>query len=497
MSYKPFPKSVLSVVLLALAAMNTFGQELPRDRRANATAQLTEPRAADVTVDQSTQTDERARSTSTPREPVTQVNESEMTVSDALQPEPTPAAPAAQARRRIVDQRQIDTRGSLPARIVGAPFRFLAPHVNSGLTRLENDQVLDRLALNLSNPFFHPTFGGLGEGSGFGAGVYVSTADRLSENFKLFFSGHGTLNAYAETLVGAELTPRRFAGGRLNFELVGRYRLRPKEDFWGAGYNSSRDNRTNYNLNERGVRAQTNLRVARTLRVATFMDYSSNTVTAGKDKRFPTTEERFGASGLPGLQRGAALLGTGVFAEFDNRDLAANPHRGLYAHFAATSNDSVGRDDFGFINYSLDARGYLPLGTGRRLLALRLLGDFNEPKGGSQIPFFRLARLGDSETLRGYDTYRFHGRHALHLSVEYRFKLASAFDEKGLGGIEAVAFTDMGQVFNHRREFSRENLRATWGGGLQLSSGRGTLFRLLYGRSPEGSRLMFGFGPSF
>jgi outer membrane protein assembly factor BamA len=99
--------------------------------------------------------------------------------------------------------------------------------------------------------------------------------------------------------------------------------------------------------------------------------------------------------------------------------------------------------------------------------------------------------------MRGYDTYRFHGRHALHTSVEYRYLLASAFDEKGLGGIEAVAFTDMGQVFNHRSEFSRENLRATWGGGLQLSSGRSTVFRLLYARSPEGSRLMFGFGPSF
>jgi outer membrane protein assembly factor BamA len=278
---------------------------------------------------------------------------------------------------------------------------------------------------------------------------------------------------------------------------VGRYRYRPEEDYWGVGINSSRDERTTYSLTERGIRTQASLRIAGPMRVGALVDYSSNTVAAGKDKRFPTTSKLFGGSDLPGLESGAALLGAGIFAEFDRRDVVANPHKGFYARFAATSNDSVGRDDFGFINYALDARGYLPLGSTRRTLALRLLGDFNDPKGGSQVPFFRLARVGDGETLRGYDTYRFHGRHALHTSVEYRYQLASTFDEKGFGGIDALAFTDIGQVFNHRSEFSMNNLRATWGGGIQFSSARSTVLRVLYARSPEGSRLFFSFGPSF
>jgi hypothetical protein len=46
---------------------------------------------------------------------------------------------------------------------------------------------------------------------------------------------------------------------------------------------------------------------------------------------------------------------------------------------------------------------------------------------------------------------------------EYRYLLASAFDEKGLGGIEAVAFTDMGQVFNHRLIESAEFIHWTNG----------------------------------
>ncbi|HEU4769001.1 MAG TPA: BamA/TamA family outer membrane protein [Pyrinomonadaceae bacterium] len=410
-------------------------------------------------------------------------------VSPDTKPEPR--------RQRIIDRQQIKNESSLPSRIALAPFRFLAPRINAGLTRVENERLMNRLELVLSNPSIRPMFGSLGDGSGFGAGVYLSTADRLSRNYKLFLSTHGTLNSYLETMGGVEVSPSDFAGGRLRLDLVGRYRYRPEEDFWGVGIDSSRAERTTYTLTERGIRTQASVRIAGPLRIGALLDYSSNTVTAGEDKRFPTTGELFGAAALPGLQSGAALLGAGLFAEFDRRDMAANPHRGFYGRFAATSNDSVGRDDFGFINYALDARGYVPLGSTRRTLAVRVLADFNDPRGGSQVPFFRLARLGDTETLRGYDTYRFHARHGLHASVEYRYQLASTFDEKGFGGVDALAFTDIGQVFNHRSEFSMNNLRATWGGGIQFSSARSTVFRVLYARSPEGARLFFSFGPSF
>jgi outer membrane protein assembly factor BamA len=182
-------------------------------------------------------------------------------------------------------------------------------------------------------------------------------------------------------------------------------------------------------------------------------------------------------------------LATSVFAELDERDEPGNPHAGAYVRAEATSNDSVGRGDFGFMNYLLDARGYIPLGTKRRVLALRLLGNFNDRKGGSEIPFFRLARVGDSHTLRGYDSYRFHGRNAVVSSVEYRYDLVQ--------GIAAVAFTDFGQVFNRRSEFNTSNLHATWGGGIQFASKKSVALRILYARSGEGARLFFSFGPTF
>src|SRR5439155_16977770 len=100
------------------------------------------------------------------------------------------------------------------------------------------------------------------------------------------------------------------------------------------------------------------------------------------------------------------------------------------------------------------------LGSKRKVLALRFIGNFNDPKGGSQIPFFRLAKLGDLSTLRGYGTYRFQARNSIASSIEYRYRLGRWMD--------AFLFNDWGQVFDHVSEINSKNLHATFGGGIQF-----------------------------
>ena len=137
-----------------------------------------------------------------------EADEADLEEENDYQVEQIPDASPEPARRRIVDPRLIKTKNSLPARVLLAPSRFLAPRINSGLTRLENQQGVGRLALILSNPFIRPTFGGLGDGSGFGAGVYLSTANRLSENYKLFFSAHGTTKILRRDACRSGVCPR-------------------------------------------------------------------------------------------------------------------------------------------------------------------------------------------------------------------------------------------------------------------------------------------------
>ncbi len=391
------------------------------------------------------------------------------------------------ARQRIVDPQKFPPRSPLPARILLAPFRKLAPKTDRLLTIVETTNVLERVRIILSNPYIRPLFGSLGDGSGFGGGVELSTANRLMENTRLFFSTHWTTRQYMETLAGIKTDP---TGGKIfTLELTARYRLRPQEYFFGLGPNSTFSQKTNYDLQERGVGLAASLQLHKRVRVGIGVDYSSVRIFGGEDEEFPATQQLFGSSKLPGLAEGAALLGSFAFAEFEGRDEPAHPRKGAYLSLVASSNDGVGRGDFGFFSYQADARGYIPLGSERRVLALRLLGLFNDPKGGSEIPFFRLARLGNSQTLRGFDTNRFYGRNAVAANIEYRYELVR--------GIEAVLFTDLGQVYKHPSEFNRGNFRATFGGGLQLASKKSTFFRFLIGKSSEGGRFFFGFGPTF
>lgn len=397
-------------------------------------------------------------------------------------------ADAAASHRRIVDIDQFPRRSPLPARVILWPFRAAAPHVNEFLTWYEKKNFNPGTkAAEEKGLRVQPLFGGLGDGTGLGLGALVSRGDLFKNNVNLFAIGQFTTYRYVETLAGLQVDPTGGQLRRFNLELSGRYRLRPEEDFSGLGPLSLKGQRTSYYLQERGGALTLTTRVAGGLRVGGFVDYSSNRVFAGRDDKLAEIQEVFTA--LPGLEQGAALLGTGAFIEYEGRDNIAYARSGAFARFTVTNNDSMGRGDFGFIQYLVDARGYIPLGSKRRVLALRLFGNFNEEKGGSQIPFFRLARLGDQTLLRGYTTNRFHDRHALAGTLEYRYQIGRYLD--------AFLFTDMGQVFARRSQLSFDNLRATYGGGIQFRSEKRVFLKIYVGRSGEFTRLFVNFGPTF
>lgn len=362
----------------------------------------------------------------------------------------------------------------------------LSSRIDRGLTKFEESRMIERVRAIFGNPYIHPLFGGLGDGSGFGVGVELASGTKES-NFRLVSTIHGTFKGYFLGTAGFTSDPTGGKRERYQFDVIGRYQLRPQEDFYGFGPGSFRSNRTNFNLQERGGTATFSIRPVKPFRFGVGVDYSSSRVFGGTDDRYPETQTLF--PNLPGFARGAELIGPQAFIEFDTRDLPGKPRKGAFITLVGTSYDGIGDGDFGYKNLRLDARGYIPLGTTRRIVALRLLGLFNDPKGGSEIPFFRLAHIGDTQVLRGYDSLRFWGRNALAGSVEYRFDL--------IPGIGALAFTDIGQVFNRRSELSWDNTHATFGGGIEFSSKKSTLFRILVAKSGERLRLIIGFGPTF
>ncbi len=402
------------------------------------------------------------------------------------QAQPPPKPPETETKKPDPQNQRIVDPATMP-KPDPKQNKSLSAKLDRVLTRFEDTKMLEQIKIFMNNPYVHARFGGIGDGSGFGLGVEFTNNASKPSNVRLSSVLHATFRKYVLATAGISVDPTGGNRERVQLDFTGRYILRPRDNFYGLGPGSLQSNRSNYYLQDRGFNFTAGWKVTKSLRVGAGLDFSAARVFEGEDSRFAKTSQLFPM--LPGLARGASLLSPQLFVELDKRNEPSKPSKGVYANFVASSHDSVGKDDFGFVNLKIDARGYLPLGTPRRVLAARLIGNFNNPKGGSEIPFFRLAHIGDNQTLRGYRQFRFYGRNALAANFEYRFELIPA--------IGALAFTDVGQVFDRRAQLTVENMRATYGGGIEFKSKKATVFRILVAKSPEGARVLIGFGPSF
>jgi hypothetical protein len=330
---------------------------------------------------------------------------------------------------------------------------------------------------------------GVGDGSGFGPGIAFQTADGPVNLLQLHGSGQVTYRHYLDTTLGARLDPTGHDMRIFSLDLTGRYRVRPEEDFFGIGPTSPAE-RTMYDLQERGLRLTLGAQAEKWLKFGIGEDYSGNRVFGGRAEGYANAQQTFASALVPGLARGANLFSSFTFAELDKRDYPDNAHKGAFLRLSAADYDGTGHSNWGFWNYTADARAYVPLTRYNDVLAWRGLGMWNAAKGGAEIPFFMLARLGDSSTLRGYRPYRFYGRNALTSSLEYRH----FFDcDWGVFG-----FTDVGQVFDLPAQLTRRNMRLTWGGGLLFGSGRRHIEnKLFFGKTDEGHRWFLTWGPTF
>src|SRR5204863_3094984 len=120
---------------------------------------------------------------------------------------------------------------------------------------------------------------------------------------------------------------------------------------------------------------------------------------------------------LPGFASTTQILSNGAFLKYDTRDKSVDLTRGVEFYGRFASNDGMNNHaafaDYGWLEGEFEARGYIPLGSSRTSLALRSRGQFKNPKGGSQIPFYDLSYLGGREYVRGYHSYRFRGNDLL------------------------------------------------------------------------------------
>jgi len=178
---------------------------------------------------------------------------------------------------------------------------------------------------------------------------------------------------------------------------------------------------------------------------------------------------------------------TSAAIAFDDRDHPRNPHRGSFAElslsrYAAREGDLDGFDRIGF-----DARHFQPLGSERRVLALRASATLDS--GGNDVPFYLMDSLGGGERLRGYQAFRFRGPRLWSITAEYRHELARMF--------EGVVFYDAGKVWGGNDAMATSGLLSSYGAGVRVKSSEGVLLRFEAARGSEGSRLNVKLGYEF
>lgn len=189
-------------------------------------------------------------------------------------------------------------------------------------------------------------------------------------------------------------------------------------------------------------------------------------------------DDSYLASALPGFGDDRAATYSELALAVDTRDRPARSEPpgpratgiALSLFAGAASGPAYGRAGG-------EARAQLPLGSRRRLLVLRALGEgVSGPL--DEIPFVDLPRLGGPLLLRGYPADRFRDRAMGLASAEYRFDLGDT-----LGGF---LFADAGRVGRDLPELAGGDLRAGYGGGLDVRRGELLLGRLTIASSIDG-----------
>jgi len=385
-------------------------------------------------------------------------------------------------------------------RLLEQPFRPLGHGLGKTAEWVEryhvDDKVVwffDELELNGIYPGLRvPTEGGLFLG-GLGGRVKV---DRLLDFEQPFLgleaSGGWTPNyqfAGSTVDLGARYTLEAPMATSFFHEGMFSYRRSSSENFFGIGQETSLGDWSTYQPEETRLGATIGYHVTETVETSASFVFQHMKIGNGNRERVGKIKEHFRAASVPGLE-GGNLVGFDLVADHDSRDHEQDPRRGGYEALGFAYYHDTDGSDFHYLRFSGSVSHFFPILSDRRILALRLAFEKNQELGGDEIPFFNLSRLGGakrkvgSELLRSFRPYRFHGEGLLVLSAEYRYRIYEYRDFAG----DAVAFTDVGEVFEELGDFGFEDLKLSFGGGVDLKFRRKPLFSLAVARGNEGWR---------
>ena len=255
--------------------------------------------------------------------------------------------------------------------------------------------------------------------------------------------------------------------------------------YFGAGPDSIEAQRSDYRLQTTDTVFYATVRSNRVVSLSGGAGWLArpgiSSSTGPFDRDLPDTLDLFAAEPGAQLSRQPRLFHGDLAIAADTRDEPRHPSRGGLYRAAWSGFRDRENGVFTFERYEVEGAHFVPLWTGRSVLALHGWGVFSTTAAGRDIPFYLLPSLGGHNTLRGYTDYRFHDRHLLGVNVESRWTLFAHLD--------AAAFIDAGNVAAHAGDL--DLARTSYGTGVRLHTGASTIARVDVAKSAEGWHFMF------
>ncbi|HZF37443.1 MAG TPA: BamA/TamA family outer membrane protein [Blastocatellia bacterium] len=360
----------------------------------------------------------------------------------------------------------------------------------------------DYAAIRIGPKYINGIVGGFEQGSGLGLGVEFTTADKFSwVEFRAtaivstLLHQRFRLDAYFPE-IGDE---RTHANVWFNYLLVRAW------NFYGIGPRTPRSQRTSFRLEERSYHGLLQRDFTKRFRAGVFAGLSNSGARNGDNDNVAPIHTFFSGNPAvvpitafaPGLDMNAEISHYGLYGEYDGRSNTTGLTKGFYLYGMFGSWDGIDNGalftDWGWLWTILDGRVYIPLGSNKTSFAALAFASLENPKGGSQIPFYYQSFIGGRLYLRGLRDFRFRANNALVLSAELR---RTVWTQSDIRGLDIHAFGDGGQVWGDNRsktnplvlandKFIRPNWRFGVGGGFTYRYNRAFAVRIELGHSNE------------
>jgi hypothetical protein len=268
----------------------------------------------------------------------------------------------------------------------------------------------------------------------------------------------------------------------------GRWRDRTDESFYGSGPDTNKEDRKRYRVKDSLGELVAGYQFGAHFSWTFMIGAIHHSLARGRSS--PPLDDYPNQIEIPGKLEPPNYFRTGTSLLFDFRDDPGVPHSGFLVAFAWEKWDNTNTGNiFNFYKYSADVRGFIPLGSRQRVIALRGVFVDSDPGKDNLIPFFLQPSLGGGESLRGFEAYRFQGDKLALVQGEYRWEASQR--------IEFALFMDTGTVANQGDRLSVHKLKTDWGIGFRIKSSRQTLFRIDQAFSNEGPKTQFRFSAVF